>query len=71
MAHANPSTKQPCTLEDKLPKPTDTLKHTTGHSTTLHRDKIQPQPPEHSHRLPNQETLTKHWSNATHEGQIP
>ena len=68
MAHDNPSTKQPCTLEDKLPKPTDSPKHTTGHGTALQRDEIQLQPPEHSHKLPKQETFTRHWSNPTNWG---
>ena len=31
-------------------EPIDTPKHTTGHSTTLQKDKIQLHPPEHRHK---------------------
>jgi len=52
-------------------KPIDTPKFTIGKFIALQREEIQLHPPEHRHKLPNQEILTSHYSNPTHREQAP
>ena len=37
----------------------------------LQREEIQLHPPEHGHKLPNQETLTRHLYKPTHSEEMP
>ena len=52
-------------------KPIGISKLITGHFIALQREEIQLHPPEHRHKLPNQETLTSHPSNPTHSEEPP
>jgi len=52
-------------------KSIDTAKVTTGHCIALQRYEIKLHPPEYRHSSPNQERLTKNWSNLTCKEQTP